>query len=420
VSTNDNCGELRSVVCGICSRSAACVANNCVSAPTISSVSVGGAPEIRQGRGVSGGDGPARVTAVGANLTGTTAAKLVYATSYVATGTVVSADASSLVFDVSVAHGLPIASYAIVLSGPYGEQTTTAMVAVTPVSAKASSGSDSGAGTPTSPFKSFARAAAVAGDGDTIQLDDGTYDVANGDTFTQNDNGASDKPPSANVAATFLGTNITVSAKNRRQALLVGDVTNPSNGDRLGIYLKGTQTVTIIGLRMSRFERALFLRDNAAASLVDVDFFDNSASEIEAMDAASVQVQNGPANQPSTFGFGESIAVQNFASILLDASASLSSNGLQLGGADNPLWVGAMATASLKNPTIQKISTTVGTAAIFVQAGASCAGCTSVTCSNCTLSGSVEPVGKVCRAGIDKSSGFRWSIALQDACIDFE
>jgi hypothetical protein len=86
----------------------------------------------------------------------------------------------------------------------------------------------------------------------------------------------------------------------------------------------------------------------------------------------------------------------------------------------HPLRVYGLSSVALKNAVLTKTGSDPFTAAIRVQEDAGCLGCIAVSCENCSLNGSVEPAGKVCRSGSDVTSGTRYVIATNDACIDFK
>lgn len=420
LSALDNCSAERTVDCGGCPTLTTCTAHACVAlpAPTITGVSVLGVspPEIRQGRGINVGDSPARVTVTGTNLAGATSVKVVFANQELA-GTIVANDATSVSFDLVVPHGAYTGAHTIAFAGSNGNVTSTATVAVTPINAQAITGDDFAAGTPAAPFRSFAQAAKVAGSVDVIELGDGTYDATNGDKFTLNDAGAGNGFPTSAVLPTLDGSGVFLRAKNRRQAVFVGDVTTPTDGDRLGIYMTGTRSLTVEGIVMKRFERAVLVRDSASVDLIDVDIHDNTMDDVLLIENATAYLQSGNGGDPSVIGQGEGLATQNVAGLSLRDQAFVSGNPI-VSGAKHPLLVQDRATANIKNAVLTTAATG-GAFAIYVNQFASCAGCTAVYCTNCTLDGVLEAAGVICRAGSDVLIGTRYAIVAQNACIDF-
>lgn len=87
-----------------------------------------------------------------------------------------------LVLALSVPHGATLGPRTLAFSAAGGPVSVEGVVTVGPI-ASSPAGADTGLGTTAAPFRTLARAVAVAGPGDTIQLADGTYGAADGETW---------------------------------------------------------------------------------------------------------------------------------------------------------------------------------------------------------------------------------------------
>jgi hypothetical protein len=87
-----------------------------------------------------------------------------------------------LVLSVSVPHGAALGARALTFSDARGPVSVPNVVTVGAISSDPA-GMDSNLGTSAAPFRTLKHAVEVAGAGDTIQLADGTYDAADGETW---------------------------------------------------------------------------------------------------------------------------------------------------------------------------------------------------------------------------------------------
>jgi hypothetical protein len=87
-----------------------------------------------------------------------------------------------LVLAVSVPHGAALGPRALTFTDARGPATVADVVEVGTITS-APGGRDTDLGTAAAPFRTVGQAVRVAGAGDTIQLEDGTYDAAGGETW---------------------------------------------------------------------------------------------------------------------------------------------------------------------------------------------------------------------------------------------
>jgi hypothetical protein len=142
--------------------------------PLVDGTTVSPSPTLRQGQD-------------GVSLVFTRAAGgLAVATGFDLAGLVVARQPEStdarLVLAVSVPHGAALGARALTFSDARGAVSVANVVTVGAISS-APAGVDTNLGTSAAPFRTLKHALEVAGAGDTIQLADGTYDAAAGETW---------------------------------------------------------------------------------------------------------------------------------------------------------------------------------------------------------------------------------------------
>jgi hypothetical protein len=155
----------------------ALLAQACGSAPgtpLVDGTTVSPSPTLRQGQ-----DGVSIVFV-------RTAGGLAGATGFDLGGLVVTRQPQStdtrLVLAVSVPHGVALGARVLTFSDASGTVSVPDVVSVGAITSDPA-GADTNLGTADAPFRTLSRAVAVAGPGDTIQLHDGTYDAAAGETW---------------------------------------------------------------------------------------------------------------------------------------------------------------------------------------------------------------------------------------------
>jgi hypothetical protein len=175
-----------------------------------------------------------------------------------------------LVLAVSVPHGVALGARTLTFSDASGPVSVANVVEVGAITS-APAGADTNVGTAAAPFRTLARAVAVAGAGDTIQLADGTYDSADGETWGY----------TSPAGLTILGQS-TAGTK------LVGPVTTAGSASGT-TGLLAPAGLTMKSLSLSAFDTAIGATGTGALKLDDVVVVDAQTTAVSA-GAAGVTV----------------------------------------------------------------------------------------------------------------------------------
>jgi hypothetical protein len=273
-SIDDGCGG--SLACGECAAPQTCGGggrtNVCgVSAATITSVTIPsrGDNQIRQGTepGVT-------VVATGTNLMGAFAAFL---GSLEVEITAAASTASSVTLVIAIPHGGMVPGPApLLVKTPQGDAQLHDAITVTPITASAASGNDAtGDGTTAKPYKTYKKAASEVESGDTLFLEDGTYDAANGEEWPD----LTSLAFGAYAAPATVPDGVTIKGKSAAGTKLVGPGRDAVGlGSKAGLVFDGSiNETTIESLTVSGF--GVGILDASAARLVVKDVIVEDGSD---------------------------------------------------------------------------------------------------------------------------------------------
>ena len=299
-----------------------------VTIDTVAIQGFGGSTQVRQGFG-----------AIVLEITGNNLNNIALANLNGLAGTVQTNNNLAATIQFTVPTGEAIGSNDLSITADAGNATFSNAVEVTAITANAATGSDTNLGTPDSPFKTLTQAASVAGTGDSINLADGLYDTANGETFPID---ISDVSLSGTTEA---GTIVDGTGVANTDGLVINSGTSAvsnltvQNLDLDGIDINGG-TVTVSNVTVTEVNQDAFETSDATVTLTDVTAT-NSDDGIEANTGSVLTLTNFTASGNQFDG----IDLDNDTTATID-TVSLTNNG------DNGIEISSTVSATITNATI--------------------------------------------------------------------
>jgi Right handed beta helix region len=235
------------------------------------------------------GIGMVRLEVTGNNLNRVTSAKLGDSSLSISPGQT----ATSLAFDVNVAHGANLGTRDLILTTGGGSIIERAALTITAITAAPNGIDSSGIGTTDRPYRSLSKALSTAASGDLVNIKNGTYNTSSGEIWSTTPN----VPMGVNLQGespkgVILEGLATANCLNFSGDASVSSLTCKgfANG-----FLANQGKLVLTDVRAENNVDGLVVSGNADVKLsgVSSEFLNNTGSGISLMGTATLELQDG-------------------------------------------------------------------------------------------------------------------------------